>query len=1188
MVIALETVDIENEKIYQLLSKSQRALSVSEIRIALKASYNESLPDYQITRHLRKRSQEGIYSYLRGKWILSSETYAQRKKTIDNQEGRIIPPALSALGIDALNNSSEKKLLIKKDSTEEEKAEEELQDLDLLKGPWSKFRSLISYYKECIRSEEGAEATAFLDDFGKTYLHYAKSGKWYPKPGLSWKYHVPLGSYLSDFIKTIEQRGEDVVVVLGYPLQAIYIEKEDEPDQAFIRPVFQFQLNVRYDSGALTLSTVDNRPAVNLEWLRYAFQSLSNQKNFLSACGLLGNTNKSDELVDSDIGHEFPRLDTMVTGLSTFLAEKVREPLQINSISPEPLTKPFQTGIYNRAVVMIGKRTRYTKTLINELTKIEQTDDSILERTALKDIFKNPKKQRNEGNTDEMSHESCVIDTDLLNMEQRQAIASLLNHGISLITGPPGTGKSQVVSSAITNLRLKGRTCLFASRNHKAIDAVVNRCTDKEHRSLIIRTNSKDDPSLKYTFKKATRDLLSVNPDLTVKQQLETLQKKIKENLAERGKVAELSYELQSFRDELGDTEEQLTYLEGKLPADLIEDLSASPEHFPTQLVAAANSFFHAANTNKDSSRAKRGVIEIFSFLATKPLTFLLWVRTRKYRDFCSEGLVLMLRNHELAEKYVERLSKSAKYAALKISAISIEQKMKGLPPLDTLSQKIEKLNQSITSDAKEALVLDLDSRKGVSPEHQIRDELASLIVALTSIERGIVTDEQKKESYDVLKRSTPLLLDHFPCWAVTNLSAGSRIPLFPGMYDLAIVDEASQSDIASAIPILFRAKRAAVVGDPQQLTHSSNLTMAKESLLRKSAGLNQFEDLKYSYTETSLYDLFAQTNGVKPIFLSTTYRSEDSIAQYSNTTFYDGRLRVATDHNRLTVPKNLKVGIHWTDISGEIASVGGGGCYCAAEVDAVVDLIKKTIRENNFRGSLGVVTPFRQQANRINDALYASGMTFEELDRAQVHVDTSHGFQGDEKDVIFFSLCAGPDMPSGARVFLRETSNLFNVAVSRARAVFHVFGNRDWSEKCRIQHIQNLTRPIKKSQGNLKKGQWYPHDSPWEKILYEALTAKGLNPIPQYPVSGRRLDMALVGSEKSAVKFDIEVDGDRYHRNRDGSRKIDDVWRDIQLQGMGWKVMRFWVYELREDLDGCVEKILIRWSENDGRDKSE
>jgi very-short-patch-repair endonuclease len=92
---------------------------------------------------------------------------------------------------------------------------------------------------------------------------------------------------------------------------------------------------------------------------------------------------------------------------------------------------------------------------------------------------------------------------------------------------------------------------------------------------------------------------------------------------------------------------------------------------------------------------------------------------------------------------------------------------------------------------------------------------------------------------------------------------------------------------------------------------------------------------------------------------------------------------------------------------------------------------------------------------------------------------------------------------------------------------------------------------------------------------LFEALKSKGVESEPQYPVLGRRLDLALVSKVK---KIDIEVDGDRFHRNPDGTRKRDDVWRDILMQGAGWKVMRFWVYQLRENMDNCVNKILKAW----------
>ena len=87
-------------------------------------------------------------------------------------------------------------------------------------------------------------------------------------------------------------------------------------------------------------------------------------------------------------------------------------------------------------------------------------------------------------------------------------------------------------------------------------------------------------------------------------------------------------------------------------------------------------------------------------------------------------------------------------------------------------------------------------------------------------------------------------------------------------------------------------------------------------------------------------------------------------------------------------------------------------------------------------------------------------------------------------------------------------------------------------------------------------------------------MIAKGINVVPQHPVSSRRLDLAFLSKTNKSIKIDIEVDGD-CHRNSDGTRKIDDIWRDVQLIGMGWKVMRFWVYQLREDIDDCVNKVL-------------
>jgi len=84
-------------------------------------------------------------------------------------------------------------------------------------------------------------------------------------------------------------------------------------------------------------------------------------------------------------------------------------------------------------------------------------------------------------------------------------------------------------------------------------------------------------------------------------------------------------------------------------------------------------------------------------------------------------------------------------------------------------------------------------------------------------------------------------------------------------------------------------------------------------------------------------------------------------------------------------------------------------------------------ILDNGFKGSVGVVTPFSQQKRRLEDTLFGADTEFyHALEAVDCHVDTAHGFQGDERDVIIFSLCGGPDMPRGSMHFLRESGQSF------------------------------------------------------------------------------------------------------------------------------------------------------------------
>ena len=93
----------------------------------------------------------------------------------------------------------------------------------------------------------------------------------------------------------------------------------------------------------------------------------------------------------------------------------------------------------------------------------------------------------------------------------------------------------------------------------------------------------------------------------------------------------------------------------------------------------------------------------------------------------------------------------------------------------------------------------------------------------------------------------------------------------------------------------------------------------------------------------------------------------------------------------------------------------------------------------------------------------------------------------------------------------------------------------------------------------------------PGKKRLYDALQSEGIDSIPQYPLLGRRLDLAVI---KDNIHIDVEIDGIHFHTQSDGTRKMDDYYRDLQVGAQGWIVKRFWVYELQNDMKSCVEQI--------------
>jgi superfamily I DNA and/or RNA helicase len=279
------------------------------------------------------------------------------------------------------------------------------------------------------------------------------------------------------------------------------------------------------------------------------------------------------------------------------------------------------------------------------------------------------------------------------------------------------------------------------------------------------------------------------------------------------------------------------------------------------------------------------------------------------------------------------------------------------------------------------------------------------------------------------------------PIWITTALSVRNAIPLRPAVFDLVIIDEASQCDIASALPLLYRAKRVVVIGDPHQLHHIPGI----DETIEQSLSTSRSSMPDWSYVKHSLFDVaaraFKKTGYREPLFLDEHYRSTRSIITFSNNQFYGGRLSIQTDEEamRRRLP-GVEQGVFWKDVRGSVPTVSRSA-YNPQEVDAVLLHIEALMQEHGPETTIGIVTPFRAQADRLKSRVRAADW-YDVRDK-RLRVGTAHTFQGDECDIIVFSPVVAEGMKQGSRSWAATTESLLNVAVTRARAALHIVGDR-------------------------------------------------------------------------------------------------------------------------------------------------
>ena len=346
-----------------------------------------------------------------------------------------------------------------------------------------------------------------------------------------------------------------------------------------------------------------------------------------------------------------------------------------------------------------------------------------------------------------------------------------------------------------------------------------------------------------------------------------------------------------------------------------------------------------------------------------------------------------------------------------------------------TLLEQLENTQQQREKVIRKYLVLKFQSQLATSLRLH-RSTFKSFLQALRA--RTAQRKESLFESADLSQ-----LQRAFPIW-LTNLSdVSSLLPLQQELFDVVILDEATQCDIASTLPVLQRAKRSVIVGDPQQLRHVSFLSEARQRHLKQQYGLTEAAYGTLNFRTHSLLDKVQESiqEQSQSIFLNEHYRSAPSIISFSNQKFYQGALRIM----QATPQANLqqRVAVHPGEGSRDEAG------HNPTEADAIIAHVRQLINDESRQTavscqSVGILSPFREQVDYLQKKIQTV-CTLNEIERHQILVGTAHSFQGEERDTMFISFVLSADAHPTAFRYLNQP-DVFNVSITRARSQQHIF----------------------------------------------------------------------------------------------------------------------------------------------------
>lgn len=403
------------------------------------------------------------------------------------------------------------------------------------------------------------------------------------------------------------------------------------------------------------------------------------------------------------------------------------------------------------------------------------------------------------------------------------------------------------------------------------------------------------------------------------------------------------------------------------------------------------------------------------------------------------------------------------------------------------------------------------------------------------------------------------------PAWVMPLHRIWDTVDPAPGMFDVIIVDEASQCGF-EALPLFYLGKRILIVGDDKQISPEA-VGLARDAVHRLMREFLFDFKFKSSFdVESSLFDHGKLRYGKGQITLREHFRCMPEIIRFSNDLCYaDTPLIPLRQYgpDRLGPLEHILVDRGYREGS-------DNRVINRAEADAIAEKVAELCRSPEYAGkSMGVVVlQGEAQANLIEQKLLDL-LGAEEMEKRRLICGNPYNFQGDERDVIFLSMVAGTNERIGA-LSKPGDERRFNVAASRARDqmwLFHSVRREDLStldlrrglleffEDTQPQKIAGIDRDelergaARDNRSVVRPPQ--PFGSWFEVDVALELLRRGYLVMPQYEVAKKWIDLVVEGG---LARLAVECDGDHWH----GPDKFDeDMQRQRQLERCGWTFFR-------------------------------